>query len=55
MNFDDLLTGFVRLHIRHHAAGHEVYGRWMLDELANQREGRVSRKFYKATRLGMKR
>jgi PadR family transcriptional regulator, regulatory protein PadR len=79
MKFDDLLTGFIRLHILHHAAEHEIYGQWMIDELANhgyrlspgtlypmlhameskgylnsrvQREGRVSRKFYKATRLG---
>jgi PadR family transcriptional regulator, regulatory protein PadR len=79
MKFDDLLTGFVRLHILHHAAEHEIYGQWMIDELARhgyrlspgtlypmlhamerkgyltsrmQRDGRVGRKFYKATRLG---
>jgi PadR family transcriptional regulator PadR len=34
MKFDDLLTGFVRLHILHHAAEHEIYGQWMIDELA---------------------
>jgi DNA-binding PadR family transcriptional regulator len=79
MKFDDLLTGFIRLHILHHAAEMEIYGQWMIDELAHhgyrlspgtlypmlhamekkgyltsrvQREGRVARKFYKATRLG---
>jgi PadR family transcriptional regulator PadR len=34
MKFKDLLSGFVRLHILHHAAEHEVYGQWMIDELA---------------------
>jgi PadR family transcriptional regulator PadR len=79
MRFDDLLTGFIRLHILHHAAEMEIYGQWMIDELARhgyrlspgtlypmlhamerkgylvsrvQREGRVARKLYKATRLG---
>ena len=79
MKFNDLLTGFIRLHILHHAAEHEIYGQWMIDELARhgyrlspgtlypmlhalerkgyltsrmQRDGRVGRKFYKATRLG---
>ena len=35
MKFDDLLTGFIRLHILHHAAEHEIYGQWMIDELAH--------------------
>lgn len=35
MKFDDLLTGFIRLHVLHHAAEHEIYGLWMIDELAN--------------------
>ena len=35
MKFDDLLTGFIRLHVLHHAAKHEIYGQWMIDELAN--------------------
>jgi DNA-binding PadR family transcriptional regulator len=35
MKFDDLLTGFIRLHILHHAAEHETYGQRMIDELAN--------------------
>jgi PadR family transcriptional regulator, regulatory protein PadR len=79
MKFDDLLTGFIRLHVLHHAAEHEIYGQWMIDELARhgyrlspgtmypmlhamerkgylvsrgQREGRVGRKLYKATKLG---
>ena len=34
MKFDDLLTGFIRLHILHHAAEMEIYGQWMIDELS---------------------
>jgi len=34
MKFDDLLTGFIRLHILHHAVEGEIYGQWMIDELA---------------------
>ncbi len=34
MKFDDLLAGFIRLHILHHAAEAEIYGQWMIDELA---------------------
>jgi PadR family transcriptional regulator, regulatory protein PadR len=34
MKFDDLLTGFIRLHVLHHAAVQEIYGQWMIDELA---------------------
>ena len=30
MKFADLLTGFIRLHILRHAAGHEIYGQWMI-------------------------
>ena len=79
MKFNDLLTGFIRLHILHHAAEMEIYGQWMIHELAHHgyrlspgtlypmlhamekkgyltsrvhREGRVARKFYKATKLG---
>ena len=33
MEHRDLLAGFVRLHILHHAAEGEVYGRWMIEEL----------------------
>jgi PadR family transcriptional regulator PadR len=32
MKFDDLLTGFIRLHILHHAAEMEIYRQWMIDE-----------------------
>src|SRR5579862_8240837 len=34
MRFNDLLTGFVRLHVLHHAAEHEIYGQWIIEELA---------------------
>ncbi len=34
MEHHDLLSGLVRLHVRHHAAQHPVYGQWMIDELA---------------------
>ena len=34
MKFKDLLSGFIRLHVLHHAAEHEIYGQWMIDELA---------------------
>jgi PadR family transcriptional regulator PadR len=30
----DLLAGFVRLHVLHHAAEDGVYGHWMIQELA---------------------
>jgi DNA-binding PadR family transcriptional regulator len=34
MRHQELLTGFVRLHILHHAAEHEIYGQWIIEELA---------------------
>lgn len=34
MEHHDLLAGLVRLHVLHHAGAHEVYGQWMIDELA---------------------
>jgi len=34
MEHQDLLAGFVRLHILHHAVEGEVYGQWMIEELA---------------------
>ncbi len=34
MEFHDLLTGFVRIHILHHAAEGVVYGQWLIEELA---------------------
>lgn len=33
MEHHDLLAGFIRLHVLHHAAEHEIYGQWMIDEL----------------------
>lgn len=35
MKFNDLLSGFIRLHILHHASEGEVYGQWMIEELAH--------------------
>ncbi len=34
MEHRDLLSGLVRLHVLHHAAEHEIYGQWMIEELA---------------------
>lgn len=31
----DLLSGFIRVHILHHATKAELYGQWMIEELAN--------------------
>lgn len=33
--YRDLLSGLVRMHILHHAAQEEIYGLWMIDELAS--------------------
>ncbi|MGH1571230.1 PadR family transcriptional regulator [Methylobacterium sp. P31] len=33
MKHQDLLAGFVRLHILHHAAEGDLYGQWMIEEL----------------------
>ncbi|RRV27744.1 PadR family transcriptional regulator [Pseudomonas sp. o96-267] len=35
MEHHDLLAGLVRLHVLHHAVEHEIYGQWMIDELAH--------------------
>lgn len=35
MDHQDILSGFIRLHILHHAAEDEVYGQWMIGELAH--------------------
>lgn len=35
MEYQDLLTGFIRMHILHHAAEGDIYGQWMIDELAH--------------------
>ena len=32
--YHELLSGFVRVHILHHAAEREIYGQWIMDELA---------------------
>nr|WP_313771693.1 PadR family transcriptional regulator [Comamonas aquatica] len=29
------MSGFIRLHVLHHAAEQEIYGQWMIDELAH--------------------
>ncbi len=33
MEHRELLLGFVRLHILHHAAEGDLYGQWMIEEL----------------------
>ena len=35
MEYQDLLVGFIRMHILHHAAEDAIYGQWMIDELAH--------------------
>jgi PadR family transcriptional regulator, regulatory protein PadR len=35
MEHQDLLAGFVRMHIMHHAEKGELYGLWMIEELAH--------------------
>lgn len=34
MQHQEILSGFIRLHILHHAAEGEVYGQWIIEELA---------------------
>ncbi len=34
MDHHDLLSGFVRIHILHHAAEGPIYGQWIIEELA---------------------
>lgn len=34
MTNQDLLSGFMRIHILHHAAEGEIYGQWIIEELA---------------------
>jgi PadR family transcriptional regulator PadR len=34
MEHQELLTGLIRLHILHHAAEGEIYGQWIIEELA---------------------
>lgn len=35
LEHQDLLAGLVRLHVLHHAAEDEIYGQWMIEELAH--------------------
>lgn len=35
MEHQDLLSGLIRLHVLHHAVEDEVYGQWMIEELAH--------------------
>lgn len=34
MEHQDILAGFIRLHVLHHAAEGDLYGQWMIEELA---------------------
>lgn len=34
MEHQELLSGFIRLHVLHHAAEADLYGQWMIEELA---------------------
>lgn len=34
MEHQDLLSGLIRLHVLHHAAEGDLYGQWMIEELA---------------------
>jgi DNA-binding PadR family transcriptional regulator len=34
MEHQDLLSGLIRLHVLHHASQQEIFGLWMIDELA---------------------
>jgi PadR family transcriptional regulator, regulatory protein PadR len=34
MKHQELFVGLIRLHILHHAAEGEIYGQWMIEELA---------------------
>ncbi len=34
MEHQEFLSGFIRLHVLHHAAEGEIYGQWMIEELA---------------------
>jgi DNA-binding PadR family transcriptional regulator len=34
MEHQDLFAGLIRLHVLHHAAERELYGQWMIEELA---------------------
>ena len=34
MEYQDLLVGLIRLHVLHHAVDEEIYGQWIMEELA---------------------
>lgn len=34
MEHQDLLVGLIRLHVLHHAVEEEIYGQWIMEELA---------------------
>jgi DNA-binding PadR family transcriptional regulator len=34
MEYQDLLVGLIRLHVLHHAVEEEIYGQWIMEELA---------------------
>ena len=33
MRHQKILSGFIRLHVLHHAAKHPIFGNWMIEEL----------------------
>jgi PadR family transcriptional regulator, regulatory protein PadR len=33
LQYQELLAGFIRLHILHHASESEIYGNWIIEEL----------------------
>ncbi|MBV8188346.1 MAG: helix-turn-helix transcriptional regulator [Alphaproteobacteria bacterium] len=35
MKYQELLSGFIRLHVLQHASEGEIYGQWMIEELAH--------------------
>ncbi|MBU7588460.1 MAG: helix-turn-helix transcriptional regulator [Sphingopyxis terrae] len=35
MEHQEILAGFIRLHVLHHAAEGDLYGQWMIEELAH--------------------
>ena len=37
MEHQELFAGLIRLHVLHHAAEGEIYGPWMIEELARHR------------------
>jgi PadR family transcriptional regulator, regulatory protein PadR len=57
MDHHDLLSGFVRLHVLHHASEGEIYGQWMIEGYLASREdqggpGGRRRRLYAATEFG---